>query len=114
MSYQAKSNSRQISSVTILIIGYCDGGHVIFPNSSSTPVVSKWMAKVNPELFLRLKHGVVMDMHSAVLHLEPMAQDKLNLQQAIRNLLGFLENDFSYMQYQTIGMNSKESRQSHS
>lgn len=62
-----------ISSITIFIIGYGDGGHVILPNSGSTPVVSKRVAEINPELFLRLKHGVIMDRDGTVLHLEPMS-----------------------------------------
>lgn len=61
-------------TVTIFIIGYGDGGHVVLSNSGSAPVVSKRMAEVDPELLLGLKHGVIMDKDTTVLHLESMAQ----------------------------------------
>ena len=49
---------------------------MILSNSGSTPVVPKRTAKVDPELFLRLKHGVIVDIDSTVLHLEPRAQER--------------------------------------
>lgn len=64
-------------AVTIFIIGYGDGGHAILSNSGSTPVIPKGMAEEDPELFLRLKHGVIMDGDSAVLHLESREQDRV-------------------------------------
>lgn len=65
--------------ITIFVIGYGDGGHVILSDSGSTPMVSKRMAEVDPELFLGLEHGVIMDRDSTVLHLEPMAEDRLKI-----------------------------------
>ena len=50
---------------------------MILPNSGSTPVAPKRMSKVDSELFLRLEHGVIMDIDSTVLHLEPRAQERL-------------------------------------
>ena len=50
---------------------------MILSNSGSTPVVPKRMSKVDSELFLRLKHGVIVDTDSTVLHLEPRAQERL-------------------------------------
>ena len=50
---------------------------MILSNSGSTPVVPKRMSKVDSELFLRLKHGVIVDIDSTVLHLEPRAQERL-------------------------------------
>lgn len=84
-------------TVTIFIVGYGDGGHVILSNSGSTPVVSKRMAEVDPELFLRLKHGVIMDRDSTVLHLEPMAQDRLKFAARHQYLTRFY---FSSLQHQ--------------
>lgn len=49
---------------------------MILSNSGSTPVVPKRTAEVDPELFLRLKHGVIVDIDSTVLHLEPRAQER--------------------------------------
>lgn len=68
--------------VTIFIIGYGDGGHAILSNSGSTPVIPKGMAKEDPELFLRLKHGVIMDGDTAVLHLE--SREKYRVKFALR------------------------------
>lgn len=67
---------KAISPVTIFIVGYGDSGHVVLSDSGSTPVVPKRVAEVDPELFFRLKHGVIMDIDSTVLHLESRAQDK--------------------------------------
>lgn len=60
-----------VFAVTIFVIGYGHSGHTVLPDSGSTPVVPKGMAKVDPELLLRLKHGVIMDVDSAVLRLQP-------------------------------------------
>lgn len=56
-------------AITIFVVGYGDSGHTDLPDSGSTPVIPERMAKMDPELFLRLKHGVIMDVDSAVLHL---------------------------------------------
>lgn len=79
MSRPPKQNQKAFSSVTIFVVGYGDSGHTVLPNSGSTPVISKRMAKVDPELLLRLKHGVIMDVHSAVLRLRPTHKTYLAL-----------------------------------
>lgn len=82
---------------------------MILSNSGSTPVVPKRMAEVDPELFLRLKHGVIVDIDSTVLHLEPRAQERLKLAVRYQSFAHLsLESNFSSLQHQRANTNSKD------
>ena len=87
---------------------------MILSNSGSTPVVPKRTAEVDPELFLRLKHGVIVDIDSTVLHLEPRAQERFKFA-ARDQLLAHLslESNFFSLQHQRANTNSKDFQQFH-